>query len=129
MRRAAILLAMLALPGAALAQAKPAGRAPAVAGDTPPLPSEAELQAATDTLSLIVSALNSDDIPANTKAGIMLCLYANPLGKISLGEAKVLTGDKTIDRTKAGQRLRVLAAICHAPQPNLVKPGQKEPGK
>ena len=125
MRRFAILLLALAAPTGALAQAKP----PAVAGDTPPAPSDAELQAATDTLSLIVSALNSQEVPANTKAGIMLCLYANPLGKISLGESKVLAENKTIDRTKVAQRLRVLAAICHAPQPNLMKPGPAKPGK
>lgn len=124
MRRLAFALLALAAPAGALAQAK----APALAGETPPAPSDAELQAATDTLSLIVSALNSQEVPADTKAGIMLCLYANPLGKISLGESKALGTNKTIDRTKVAQRLRVLAAICHAPQPNLTKPAPAKPG-
>lgn len=127
MKRAAILLAALAAlqPATGWAQAaKPRTTAPKVPADTPPPPSEAELSDATDTLSLIVSALNSKEIPANTKAGIMLCLYANPLGKISLGESKVLSEDKTIDRNNPTQRLRVLAAICHAPQPTITKPGK-----
>ena len=124
--RAAVLLAVAALiaqPGAAMAQAKPKPAPPAVAGDTPPLPSEQELQAATDTLSLFVSALNSAEIPAATKAGLLLCLYANPLGKIVRGENKVFAANAKLDRTKPGYRLQVLSAICHAPVPKLSKSG------
>lgn len=116
---AALAVALTAQGGMAGAQkAKPKPTASAAAKATPARgPSEAQMKAASDTLSLFVSAFNSKDVPKETKAGLMLCLYSNPLGKISMGLTEALAAEKSIDATSPVQRLLVLATLCNAPLP------------
>ena len=105
MRGVAILLAALA--------ATPAG-AQGDAGRGAP-PSERELSGAADTLSVFVSALNSRTLGAETKAGLLRCLYANSLGTIARQEAKVFAANKTADMKSPSQRLFVVAKLCSTP--------------
>lgn len=119
---AAATLALFAQAGAAGAQttkAKPkapaaAARAPA---RTPAVPSRAELEQANDVLSLFVSAFNSKDVPSETKAGLLICLYSNPLGGIARSHARAMASDKAIDAKSPVQRLLVLSVLCKAPLP------------
>lgn len=111
----------LAFSGAVDVQAKTVAKAPVaakpVAKPMSAPPTEEELKAANDTLSLMVSAFNSKDIPNETKAGLLLCLYGNPLGKITRSQAQAMAADKSIDAKSPVQRLLVIAAVCGAPLP------------
>jgi hypothetical protein len=93
---------------------------PATAAE-PPKPTPAQLKNAQDTLSLIVSALNSKEVPQETKNGLFGCLYENPLGKIAAGSAEVLAHDKKLDPKDPTQRLVVLTHVCDAPVPAPAK--------
>ena len=90
---------------------------PAVAKETTKKPTTAELQNAQQTLSLLVSALNSKEVPQETKNGLFGCLYQNSLGAIAGDSAAVLQKNKQIDRKNPNARLLVLAKICGAPVP------------
>ena len=93
---------------------------PAIAA-TPAKPTAAQLKNAQDTLSLIVSALNSKEVPQETKNGLFGCLYENPLGKIADGSAQVLAHDKKLNPKDPTQRLVVLTHVCDAPMSSLAK--------
>ncbi|MCM8730189.1 hypothetical protein ACFO8O_04290 [Hephaestia sp. GCM10023244] len=93
----------------AIAQKKPAAE--------PAPPTQEQIKEASDTLSLIVSALNSKEVPQETKNGLFGCLYQNPLGKLGDGLAKTLDENKDIDGSNPTIRLMVLAKICGAPLP------------
>ncbi|RIA46623.1 hypothetical protein DFR49_1169 [Hephaestia caeni] len=93
----------------AIAQDKPAAAAEA--------PSQEDIKNASDTLSLLVSALNSKEVPQETKNGLFGCLYQNPLGKLGDGLFKTLAENKDLDAADPTIRLMVLAKICGAPLP------------
>ncbi len=97
---------------AALLLACPAAAQEAAKG---PPPTEQELSGAADTLSVFVSAFNSRTLGAETKAGLLQCLYANPLGTIARQEAKVFAANKSADMKSPGQRLFVVAKLCGTP--------------
>ena len=99
MRRIVLSLAALALA------------APAVAAETPTKPTPEQLTAADDTLSLIVSALNSKDVPQEMKNGLFGCLYETPLKKISESATAAMAKTKT-DKADPTRRLLVVAAVC-----------------
>jgi hypothetical protein len=92
--------------------------APAAAQeDAAKAPTQEELKAADQTLSLLVSALNSKDVPQETKNGLFGCMYENSLGTIGSAATKALAENKQIDPENATQRLLVLAKVCGAPVP------------
>jgi hypothetical protein len=92
--------------------------APALAADTPPKPTPAQLRSAQQTLSYIISAINSKDVPSEMKNGLFGCLYENPLRKISTARDAVLEKNKgKIDPANPTQQLVVIAEICGAPLP------------
>jgi hypothetical protein len=91
---------------------------PALAADTPAKPTQAQLQGAQATLSYMVSAINSKDVPVETKNGLFGCLYENPLRKIASARDEVLAKNKgKIDLKNPTQQLIVIAEICGAPLP------------
>ena len=100
------------LLGAMLLAAVPAGAAP-----TPDKPTQAQLRNAQETLSLIVSALNSKDIPAEMKDGLFGCIYEAPLKEISAKAADVLAKNKKLDPKSPDARILVIAKVCGAPIP------------
>jgi hypothetical protein len=106
---------------ATLLAAVPAGAATKTAATKTAAPSQAQLRDAQQTLSLIVSALNSKDVPEDMKDGLFGCLYENPLGKIADGATKVWAqnakGDKKLDPKNATAQLLVVAKVCGAPLP------------
>jgi hypothetical protein len=109
-------MSILIALGAALALAAPA------TAKEPPKPSPTQLKNADETLSLIVRALNSKDVPQELKNGLFGCLYENPLKKIAGGSAEILAHDAKIDRKDATQRLLVIAKVCGmAPPPATSK--------
>ena len=110
------MMRTLAIAAAALSVAA----IPATAAE-PAKPTPAQLKNAQDTLSLIVSALNSKDVPQETKKGLFGCLYQNSLGKVAAGSAEVLAHDKKIDRKDPTQRLLVVTHVCGAPVPAPAK--------
>lgn len=113
MRKTAMTVALVAALAAAPAvQAKGGKAAPA------PAPTKAQLMEAQQTLGLIVSAINSKDVPQQTKNGLFGCLYQNSLHKIAAGAQTVLNQHKEIDRTNPTQRLLVIASVCGAPVPS-----------
>lgn len=116
-------LALLAPAGPTFAQAaKAKPKAPtarsSAAPRAPAVPSRAELEQANEVLSLFVSAFNSKDVPAETKAGLLICLYSNPLGGIARSHARAMSSDKAIDAKSPVQRLLVLTVLCKAPLPS-----------
>jgi len=100
---------------------------PAGAATTPAKPARAELSNAQKTLSLIVSALNSNDVPAGLKDGLFGCLYENPLKKISAAAAQVWTDNKKLDPQNATAQLLVVAEVCGLPLPKVA--GGSKPAK
>ena len=99
--------------------------APAMAADTPAKPTQAQLKSAEQTLSYIVSAIKSKDVPVEMKNGLFGCLYENSLRKISTARDEVLAKNKgKIDPANANQQLIVIAEICGAPLP---KPAEGKP--
>ena len=90
---------------------------PAGAAAAPDKPTQAELRNAQETLSLIVSALNSKDIPAEMKDGLFGCIYEAPLKEISAKAADVLAKNKKLDPKSADARILVIAKVCGAPIP------------
>jgi hypothetical protein len=100
---------------------------PAGAATTPAKPTQAELANAQKTLSLIVSALNSNDVPQGMKDGLFGCLYENPLKKISASAAQVWTDNKKLDPRDATAQLLVVAKVCGAPLPKVAD--QRKPAK
>jgi hypothetical protein len=98
---------------------------PAAAADTPAKPTQAQLQSAQATLSFIVSAINSKDVPTEMKNDLFGCLYENSLSKISAARDEVLAKNKgKIDENNPTQQLIVIAEICGAPVP---KPADDKP--
>ena len=92
--------------------------APAAAADKPAKPTQAQLKSAQATLSYIVSAINSKDVPVAMKDGLFGCLYENPLSKIATARDQVLARNKgKIDVSNPTQQLIVIAEICGAPVP------------
>lgn len=99
---------------------------PAAAAQKPTKPTNAELESAQKTLSYIVSALNSKEVPIDMKSGLFGCLYDNSLHKIAAARDEVLAKNKgKIDTSDATQQLVVIAEICGAPVP---KPGDTKAG-
>ena len=90
---------------------------PAGAATTSAKPTQAQLRNAQETLSLIVSALNSKDIPAEMKDGLFGCIYEAPLKEISAKAADVLAKNKKLDPKNPDARLLVIAKVCGAPIP------------
>jgi len=106
--------------------------APAMAADTPAKPTQAQLKSAEQTLSYIISAIKSKDVPVEMKNGLFGCLYENPLRKISSARDEVLAKNKgKIDPANANQQLILIAEICGAPvpQPAAAKPAAKPKGR
>lgn len=101
---------------------------PAGAAATPDKPTQAQLRDAQQTLSLIVSALNSKDIPADMKNGLFGCLYEAPLREISAKAADVLAKNKKLDPKNPDARILVIAKVCGAsiPAPAAAKAAPKE---
>jgi len=93
--------------------------APALAADKAPAkPTQAQLKSAQQTLSYIISAINSKDVPTEMKNGLFGCLYENSLSKISTARDEVLAKNKgKIDESNPTQQLVVIAEICGAPMP------------
>lgn len=105
---------------------------PAIAADTSAKkPTQAQLKSAQETLSLLVSAINSKDVPGEMKNGLFGCLYENSLSKISNARDEVLARNKgKIDASNATQQLIVIAEICGAPVPKPAdKPADKPKGR
>jgi len=90
---------------------------PAGAATTPANPTQTQLRNAQETLSLIVSALNSKDIPADMKDGLFGCIYEAPLKEISSKAADVLAKNPKLDAKNASARILVIAKVCGAPIP------------
>jgi hypothetical protein len=104
--------------------------APAFAATTPAKPSKAQLENAQATLSYIISALNSKDVPSGMKNGLFGCLYENPLSKISAARDGVLAKNKgKIDPNNPTQQLIVIAEICGAPPPKVAATPPKAGGR
>src|SRR3546814_15170860 len=103
----------------AIAQDKPAAAAEA--------PSQEDIKNASDTLSLLVSALNSKEVPQETKNGLFGCLYQNPLGQHGDGLFKTLAEKKDLDAADPTIRLMVLTKLCGAPLPSGDKQGGDAP--
>ncbi|WP_180345091.1 hypothetical protein [Sphingomonas japonica] len=99
----------IAIVGAALLAS------PAAAQDAAPTKEEAAH--ASRTLGLIVSALNSKEVPTETKQGIFGCLYERSLSTIAQATKQVLDKNPKVDETDATQQLIVLAGVCGAPMP------------
>ena len=98
---------------AAAALASPAG-----AATEPAKPTQAQLVSAQQTLSYIVSAINSKDVPAEMKNGLFGCMYENPLSKIAAARDAILAKNKgKIDANNPTEQLLVIARICGAPLP------------
>lgn len=102
---------------------------PASAATTPAKPTRAELSNAQKTLSLIVSALNSKEVPAGLKDGLFGCLYENPLKKISAAAAQVWTDNKKLDPQDATAQLLVVAKVCGLPLPKVTGEGKPAKGR
>lgn len=99
---------------------------PAVAATkTPPKPTVAQIKSAQDTLSLIVSALNSDDVPQNMKDGLFGCLYENSLSTIAADASQLLQKIPKLDPKDPTARLLVVARVCGAPLPDIPPAGDK----
>jgi len=106
--------------------------APAIAADTPAKkPTQAQLKSAQETLSFIVSAINSKEVPVEMKNGLFGCLYENSLSKISNARDEVLAKNKgKVDASNATQQLVIIAEICGAPVPKPAdKPAAKPKGR
>jgi hypothetical protein len=106
--------------------------APAVAADTPAeKPTQAQLKSAQETLSFIVSAINSKDVPVEMKNGLFGCLYENSLSKISTARDAVLAKNKgKVDLENPTEQLVVIAEICGAPLPKAADtPAAKPKGR
>ena len=104
--------------------------APAIAQDKPAAaeqPTQEQIKNASETLSLVVSALNSKEVPQETKNGLFGCLYQNPLGKLGDGLYKALAENKDLDGKDPTIRLLVLAKICGAPLPTEKAEGGAKP--
>ena len=105
---------------------------PAIAADTPAKkPTQAQLKSAQETLSFIVSAINSKEVPVEMKNGLFGCLYENSLSKISNARDEVLAKNKgKVDASNATQQLVIIAEICGAPVPKPAdKPAAKPKGR
>ncbi len=101
---------------------------PAAAQDSAPKPpSEAEMKVASETLSLLVSALNSKDVPQETKNGLFGCMYENSLGEISGAATKAFAENKDLDADDPTLRLIVLAKVCGAPVPQAADGAPTKP--
>ena len=105
--------------GAAVALASPA-----LAADTPPKPTQEQLRSAEATLSYMVSAINSKDVPTEMKNGLFGCLYENSLRQISTARDEVLAKNKgKVDTANPTQQLVIIAQICGAPLPEPAAKG------
>ncbi|MGB7404679.1 MAG: hypothetical protein WA906_03240 [Pacificimonas sp.] len=80
------------------------------------LPSEKEGQQAFRTLSVIVSAIQSDEVPERVKNAVFACLYEKPLKEVTslLYENLEKVNVDPTDNTKV---LVILATMCGAPPP------------
>jgi hypothetical protein len=106
------MIKAILLAATSLAVAVPAGAA--APADKP---TEAQLKNAQKTLSLIVSALNSNDVPVDMRDGLFGCLYENSLHKIADGAAQVWAHNTKLDPKNATAQLLVVAKVCGAPLP------------
>ncbi len=104
---AALLLALPA--GPALAQAAK----PRPSGVTPPPADKASLDKAAYNLRLLLSAMQSDKIPAPVKNVLFACIYSNSLAKIGEAMDKAISASKQqVDRGNADQMIAVMAGVC-----------------
>src|SRR3546814_18995744 len=99
----------------AIAQDKPAAAAEA--------PSQEDIKNASDTLSLLVSALNSKEVPQETKNGLFGCLYQNQLGQLGACLFQPLAQNKEPDPADPTNRLLVLDQTYGPPPPRGDPPG------
>ena len=103
---------------------------PAAAQDTAAkVPTQEEMTAASQTLSLLVSALNSKEVPQETKNGLFGCLYENSLGEVSSAATKAFAENKQLDASNPTLRLIVLAKVCGAPVPQPAEGAKAENAK
>jgi hypothetical protein len=118
--RTVLLAAAAALTAATPAIAQDAASKP---------PTEQEMEVASETLSLLVSGLNSKEVPQETKNGLFGCLYENSLGEISAAATKAFAENKDLDANDPTLRLIVLAKVCGAPVPQPAEgaPAKSEP--
>jgi hypothetical protein len=78
-----------------------------------PQPDRATLERAAFNFKLLVSAMQSDKIPAPVKDALFGCIYNNSLGKVSQAMDKVIAENKgKIVRTNPDQMIAVMAGVC-----------------
>ena len=100
---------LLGVNAPALAQKKPAPKAPAAQGAL----TQEQKDHGVETFRLIASAMQSQNVPDDVKSVLMGCIYENPIGKISEATDKVIAANPgKVDRTKPEQMLSVIAQIC-----------------
>jgi len=122
----AVPIKSLLIAMAGLATAAHAAPAP-----TPPAkPGPAELKAAQFHLSVIMSALQSPDIPNTMKGGLFGCLYEHPLGDISARVSKAFAANTQLKSDDPSTAVMVIAKVCGAPipEPSAAKPAPKANG-
>ena len=117
-------LTALSVAIATAAPAKPATSAPTGVGQ----PTLAQVEAAKKTLGMIMSALNSKEVPNEFKGGLFGCLYQAPLGKISDSVTKTLAMNKQINGNDPNQYIMVVGRVCGAPLPNAPVSGSPPAG-
>jgi len=107
-----LAVAAVGTPALALAQEAPA---PA---DTPPAQAapadDAETrQNAVRNMSLLMSALNSEQVEDGVKNVLMACIYSNSMRDITTAMDKAIAADpERFDRSDSGVMLGVMAGVC-----------------
>ena len=117
-------LAAVSASGSIAAPAKRAPTTPARVGQ----PTLAQVEAAKKTLGLMMSALNSKEVPNEFKGGLFGCLYQVPLGKISDSVTKTLAANKQINGDDPNQYIMVVGKVCGAPLPDAPASGSPPAG-
>lgn len=128
-----IAAAIIALPGAAIAQgtapARPAPAAPAApAASAPKEVTQAQIEDAAFDMRVLVSAMQSDKVEGPAKDALFQCIYQNSFGNIStaisdaIGKVTLENGAK-IDRRNPDQVLGVMVRVCGF-QPQAAAPAK-----
>lgn len=97
--RALLLALSLCAPGQLLAQANRQ------------VASQAQVQRAAENFQVLMSGLQSDQIPQSIKGVLFGCIYGNSFGQISEGTDKVIS-ERKLDRKNPTQVLSAMAAVC-----------------
>ena len=87
------------------------------AQDAPPPPSQEEVDNATATVSLIMQALQAEEVDQATKEGLFMCLYFNPLKEVSEKATSLMETVPAEVERNASLRLTAIARVCGAPLP------------